>query len=191
MKIFGWDLGCKRSNIVGARLLPSYTLAEVVIVMLVIAVVVAVSIRITKAKLDSIVSYTYYSAYSTLKGVTRSLLSDFDKDDEDYMAMLKTNLSSFSFNIFPKAEAASGDITPQWAIVTYNMDYWTDDLECIPKNYDSSGFPTSFVCPYPNFGVYNWSKNFKECGKAIDKYGVAGNGRMTYAFKADSISAIF
>ncbi len=111
MKIFGWDLGCKRSNIDGARLLPSYTLAEVVIVMLVIAVVVAVSIRITKAKLDSIVSYTYYSAYSTLKGVTRSLLSDFDKDDEDYMAMLKTNLSSFSFNIFPKAEAVGSTET--------------------------------------------------------------------------------
>ena len=34
----------------------AYTLAEVVIVMLVVAVIVGVSIKITKAKLDNIVS---------------------------------------------------------------------------------------------------------------------------------------
>ena len=52
--------------------LRSYTLAEIVIVMLVIAVVVAVTIKITKAKLDNITTYTYYSAYSTLKGVANN-----------------------------------------------------------------------------------------------------------------------
>ena len=41
----------------------AYTLAEVVIVMLVIAVVAGVSIKITKAKLDNIISYTYYMGY--------------------------------------------------------------------------------------------------------------------------------
>ena len=44
--------------------------------MLIIAVIVAVSIRITKAKLDKVVSYTYYSAYSTLSDVSRSMYLD-------------------------------------------------------------------------------------------------------------------
>ena len=64
-----------------------YTLTEVVIVMLVVAVVVSVSIKITKAKLDNIVSYTYYSGYSTLKGVTSQMVKDFKASDQQYMAV--------------------------------------------------------------------------------------------------------
>lgn len=64
-----------------------YTLTEVVIVMLVVAVVVSVSIKITKAKLDNIVSYTYYSGYSTLKGVTSQMVKDFKATDQQYMAV--------------------------------------------------------------------------------------------------------
>ncbi len=63
----------------------AYTLTEIIIVLLVIAVIVAVSIRITKAKLDNIVSYTYYSAYSTLRQVSRQMLSDFDANDDKYI----------------------------------------------------------------------------------------------------------
>ena len=63
----------------------AYTLAEVVIVMLVIAVVAGVSIKITKAKLDNIISYTYYMGYSTLRNVTGQMLGDFKSTDEDYM----------------------------------------------------------------------------------------------------------
>ena len=53
--------------------------------MLIIAVIVAVSIGITKAKLDNVVSYTYYSAYSTLRKISTEMLADFDPKDEDYM----------------------------------------------------------------------------------------------------------
>ncbi len=63
----------------------AYTLAEVVIVMLVIAVVAGVSIKITKAKLDNIISYTYYMGYSTLRNVTGQMLGDFKSTDDDYM----------------------------------------------------------------------------------------------------------
>lgn len=62
----------------------AYTLAEVVIVMLVIAVVVSISIKITKAKLDNITSYTYYSAYNTIKSVSSEMLRDFDAEEDDY-----------------------------------------------------------------------------------------------------------
>lgn len=62
----------------------AYTLAEVVIVMLIIAVVVAISIKITKAKFDHITSYTYYSAFSTVRNVTAEMLNDFNAEDETY-----------------------------------------------------------------------------------------------------------
>ena len=53
--------------------------------MLVIAVVAGVSIKITKAKLDNIISYTYYMGYSTLRNVTGQMLGDFKSTDDDYM----------------------------------------------------------------------------------------------------------
>ena len=67
-----------------SKLKSAYTLTEVVVVMLVVAVVVSVSIKITKVKLDNIISYTYYSGYSTLRSVTGQVLADF-KNDEEYL----------------------------------------------------------------------------------------------------------
>jgi|GEM_PF-4834379 len=57
----------------------AFTLTEVVIVMLIIAVVAAVTIKITKAKLDSAITYQYYAAYETLKSGVSELLADADK----------------------------------------------------------------------------------------------------------------
>lgn len=73
----------------------AYTLAEVVIVMLVVAVIVGVSIKITKAKLDNIVSYTYYSGYSTLRGITAQMLKDFKATDESYTDVAYMRLFPF------------------------------------------------------------------------------------------------
>ena len=64
----------------------AYTLAEIVIVMLIISVVVAVTIGVTKKKLDSTISYSYYSAYESLKDVSRALLTDFNPQNENYQA---------------------------------------------------------------------------------------------------------
>ena len=80
------------SNSFVRRFLTAYTLSEIVIVMLIISVVVAVTIGITKRKLESTVSYTYYSAYETLKDVSRSLLTDFNPKNEKYQASLPDNL---------------------------------------------------------------------------------------------------
>lgn len=62
----------------------AYTLAEVIIVMLIITVVVSVTIKLTKAKLDNITSYTYYSAYNTVRAVAAEMLRDFDAEEDDY-----------------------------------------------------------------------------------------------------------
>ncbi|MFQ8626938.1 MAG: type II secretion system protein, partial [Candidatus Gastranaerophilaceae bacterium] len=76
-----------------------YTLAEIVIVMLIIAVIVGVSIKVTKSRLDNVISYTYYSTYSTLRSVTSNMLADFNPNDEIYHA--KNNIIKFSFlNLF-------------------------------------------------------------------------------------------
>ena len=67
--------------------------------MLIIAVVVAVTIGITKAKLDNIVSYTYYNAYSTLRKISTEMLADWDPQDPEYKQALNINPAKFAFNI--------------------------------------------------------------------------------------------
>ena len=52
------------------RLKRAYTLAEVIIVLVVISVVVSVTLRVAKMRLDNITTYTYYSAYDLLSDVT-------------------------------------------------------------------------------------------------------------------------
>ena len=72
------------------KALLAYTLTEIVIVMLVVAVIVAVTIGVTKHKLDSIVTYTYYSAYSSLRTATSQILADYDPTDERYQAKVES-----------------------------------------------------------------------------------------------------
>ena len=73
-----------------------YTLAEVIIVMLIIAVIVSVTIGITKAKLDNVISYTYYNAYSTLREITRKMLADWDPTDPEYKQQALNSNDAFS-----------------------------------------------------------------------------------------------
>lgn len=72
------------------KALLGFTLAEVVIVMLVVAVIVAATIGVTKHKLDNITTYTYYSAYSTLRVATSQMLSDYDPNNEIFQAKIET-----------------------------------------------------------------------------------------------------
>ena len=69
----------------------AYTLAEIIIVLVVISVVVAVTMRVAKTKLDNITTYTYYSAYGVLNDVTAQMLADFNPSRNEYidLAFLK------------------------------------------------------------------------------------------------------
>ena len=94
-----------------------YTLAEIIIVMLVIAVIVAVTIGITKQKLDGIVTYTYYSAYSTLRSVNSQMISDYKPDDERYQAqkvppVLLAKVKNFFVSNFGVLAVNAYDLTP-------------------------------------------------------------------------------
>lgn len=93
---------------------PAYTLTEIIIVLLVIAILVGVGITITKAKLDNIITYTYYSAYSVLRNVSRNMYSEFKSNDEMYIQTysilenykLANNIFSGVLNLFKSSAQA-------------------------------------------------------------------------------------
>lgn len=113
----------------------AYTLAEIIIVMLVIAVVVGVSIKITKAKLNQIVSYTYYSAYSTLRNVSGQMLQDFKTKPEytDTAHLMPQDWYSFPQSLFsfPKGLLAL----------------------LMPKQKVEAGDSVSYICAAENIGL--------------------------------------
>ena len=132
------------SNSFVRRFLTAYTLSEIVIVMLIISVVVAVTIGITKRKLESTVSYTYYSAYETLKDVSRSLLTDFNPKNEKYQAM----------NVMDRLAKASGHNT-----YTALLDsLWEQPAYAINDSL------------YEGVGLGNNQRPFEDC--YIDGYGI-------------------
>lgn len=89
----------------------AYTLTEIVIVMLIIAVVVAISIKLTKAKLDNITSYTYYTAYNTVRAVSAEMLKDFNPEEEDYGVTEPPSVALRIKNFF----ASNFSFLPCWA----------------------------------------------------------------------------
>ena len=74
----------KMLNITANNKLFAYTLAEIVTVLIVVAVIISVTIGVTKAKLDNVISYTYYSAYSALRAVISQILTDYDSSNSMY-----------------------------------------------------------------------------------------------------------
>ena len=97
--------------------------------MLIIAVIVAVTIGITKAKLDNVVSYTYYNAYSTLRKISTEMLADWNPKDPEYkQAFNNKSGQKFWDYFFPAAMAGKYD-------AGYSGNYWTPDYsQC---NYNS------------------------------------------------------
>ncbi len=99
------------------RLKRAYTLAEVIIVLVVISVVVSVTLRVAKMRLDNITTYTYYSAYDLLSDVTGKMLTEYDSQQDRYMEVANASLnildsfqSSYKrlFNISSKISALNG-----------------------------------------------------------------------------------
>ena len=116
--------------------LKAYTLAEVVIVMLVIAVVAGVSIKITKAKLDNIISYTYYMGYSTLRNVTGQMIADFNPNDEDYTDVAALKKDKKLPNVFLLAV--------NWIIENFELPVWAADQT---SKIDQGCLPPANPCP--------------------------------------------
>ena len=136
------------SNSLTRRVSAAYTLSEIVIVMLIISVVVAVTIGVTKKKLESTVSYTYYSAYESLKDVSRSLLADFNPNSDKY----KADIEELNFwNKFTDATTHSNYISilnsfsSQPALAACKYDRRTGCYNC--------GLPMSYPGPFCGRGI--------------------------------------
>lgn len=108
-------------------------------VMLIIAVVVGVSIKVTKSRLDNIISYTYYSTYSTLRSVISNMLADFNPEDEMYKAdgnLLFKRL----FNRFPIGNLSAN---AEGTVKTYGCPYASYDY--IHITYTVGGTPNGGI----------------------------------------------
>ena len=137
----------------GCKLKSAYTLAEVVVVMLVVAVVVSVSIKITKVKLDNIISYTYYSGYSTLRSVTGQILADFKSTDETYIDKGISWLKFFSLPAFATDCYYKRDVSDS---SSYCMNYKLVDA-CEIKNWNC----------YSHVGQYGITNELCQAGQAV------------------------
>ncbi len=166
--------------------------------MLIISVIVAVTIGVTVKKLNKIVAYNYYAAYSTLTDVSRQLLSDFDPNNEVYMAIYKPAFVEKLFNsFFGKAVAAGDEVPVNWDFaqvncqVCYPTAFSGVTEDCVATSYDSEGLPKTFACPYVDGADIlhhtrlDGNTNFKECGNALGADGTPGQGPMTYAYRSD------
>ena len=151
-------IGIKRAVEKGS-IRSAYTLAEVVIVMLVVAVVVGVSIKITKAKLDNIISYTYYSGYSTLRNVTGQMRADFSiDDDKKYLELPSGALSFFNRFIAQKAMAKSCMYQSDWyKSGPFMFDSKKVGIKCHNYTLESACAEKTWVCS-KHIGQYGITK---------------------------------
>ena len=119
--------------------------------MLIIAVVVAVTIGITKAKLDNIVSYTYYNAYSTLRKISTEMLADWDPQDPEYRqalqkqefhytAYIKNNILSIISDLWSQPAFAK---CAAWALLPGQSCVSSGGQLCNPEIHNEDG---CFAC---------------------------------------------
>ncbi len=111
--------------------------------MLIIAVIVSVTIGITKAKLDNVLSYTYYTGYSTLREVTTEMLSNWNPKDENYIQSLNKGVF-FAQNIIESR-------------LSSNILYLIPNIKKYISNLyvDTWQQPAYAACTYVNYQVDN------------------------------------
>ena len=74
----------------------AYTLAEVIIVLVIISIVVSVTMRVAKMRLDNITSYTYYHAYDLLNDMVAQMVAGYDPEQDRYMEVANASLDTLS-----------------------------------------------------------------------------------------------
>ena len=133
--------------------------------MLIIAVIVAVSIGITKAKLDNIVSYTYYNAYSSLRKISTEMLADWDPKDPEYKQALNSEetpkLAQIDFSI----GFQNSILTTKDRILSIYRNLWLQpvlaseylfengDSICLRMEFGGSSY-RQYCCPKPTHPEY-------------------------------------
>jgi len=145
--------------------------------MLIIAVVVGVSIKVTKSRLDNILSYTYYSTYSTLRSVTANMLADFNLKDEIYQANFndyKTKISYIIKGLINQPAVASSD-TPICIVQPSRFTYEAAAGACV--SYDATAYngTSPLGC---DMSVTSGIFSFKYTYGGVEYDGACGYNRM-------------
>ena len=145
--------------------------------MLIIAVVVGVSIKVTKSRLDNILSYTYYSTYSTLRSVTSNMLADFNLKDEIYQANFndyKTKISYIIKGLINQPAVASSD-TPICIVQSSRFTYEAAAGACV--SYDATAYngTSPLGC---DMSVTSGIFSFKYTYGGVEYDGACGYNRM-------------
>ncbi len=155
----------------------AYTLAEVIIVMLIITVIVSVSIKITKAKLDNITSYTYYSAYKTVNSVTREMLKDFNAVNEEYTTSYIFP-AAYARQCFYETDTGAGKLCCDYIVVHGSCNNYLSKEEC-----KKTGLPT---CPFE----YDYYAYFVQQAGGYDKLGTISQLPLPEAWNKKSAELI-
>ncbi|MFI3300701.1 MAG: prepilin-type N-terminal cleavage/methylation domain-containing protein [Candidatus Gastranaerophilales bacterium] len=110
----------------------AYTLAEVMITMMIVAVVASVGMGVTKFRYDSITSYTYYSAFNSLRTIAKSLIASSDNEsvevDADGNVQFTTSANKLCDDIEGIVNTNSGDCSGD-SINTTTTDFSDVNLE--------------------------------------------------------------
>lgn len=136
----------------------AYTLTEIVIVMLIIAVIVAVSLKITKAHMDSVVKYTYYSAYDLLSSVTGEMITDSDLSEQYGNYKSELPIRSLSKSLISKMQSfielpafASNEVQCSISSASHSVYDPCSKLFCsgnLKKVYAACSYNTHYLCAH-------------------------------------------
>ena len=144
--------------------------------MLVIAVVAGVSIKITKAKLDNIISYTYYMGYSTLRNVTGQILSDFKSTDSKY---LEVNNSWFNKLFSNPAYSKTYYIPYNPGVINGGIMWegtsWQGNYNFFDNLDDMLDYCSKYSCSSYKYQENINSGKYKKCSGKYNFYAYSGN----------------
>ena len=139
----------------------SFTLTELVTVMLVITIVITVSMPLTKKKFDKIDSAAYYMGYTMMKDISANAYPDIkDEIRPDVPCDIKINgrcvdteKGAFSPTPLTKSECTNKRTKLGISFCTENYDYWARAVdECGGKEYLFSAADIASLINY--LGVY-------------------------------------
>ena len=122
----------------------AYTLAEVIIVLVIISIVVSVTMRVAKMRLDNITSYTYYHAYDLLNDMAAQMVAGYDPQQDRYMEVARVPSSYSNLFLFSRRFVWTGVGLP----VCARECEFTTNATITPSASIDSSFAESFSNSY-------------------------------------------
>ena len=110
----------------------AFTMFEISLVFAIVTVIVAVSIRITKAKFDSLNRYLYYGAYSMLQSTMKEIMVDVQKGDDSIYKKRSNNSYESNDSLDEVCEAVNYFLNTKSSTCTFasgGQPYWLQMIQ--------------------------------------------------------------